>query len=350
MENLWEKLNKLIIFFLIYSVVFITFFSTLSYTLPFTLAVIFALILKSPTRYLIGKFKIHSTLATLLTTIVFFTIIILVLLLSVTSVTSELIQLTKNISTYLIDNRQFIYDFFDRMNKYFNSLDPSIINSIKDSLSSSISSIGKSTANIGLSAVTFILNFAASIPYIIMVVVFTLIATYFFTKDFSQQRNKLVETFFTKDSKKIVYVYSETKRMLLNYLKSYTIVLFITFAVTLIGFLIFRVKYALVLSVLCAIFDILPILGIAGIYLPLAVFYLLGGKVFIGIALIVLYGIVAIIRQIAEPRIVSSSLGLHPVAVLAAIFVGLQANGLAGMFFCIFLVVFYNILKKVNVI
>jgi hypothetical protein len=38
------------------------------------------------------------------------------------------------------------------------------------------------------------------------------------------------------------------------------------------------------------------------------------------------------------------------VAVLAAIFIGLKADGISGMVFCIFLVVFYNILKKVKVL
>jgi predicted PurR-regulated permease PerM len=77
---------------------------------------------------------------------------------------------------------------------------------------------------------------------------------------------------------------------------------------------------------------------------------LIGNNYFAGIGLLILYALVFVVRQVAEPRIVSSSLGLHPVSVLAAIFIGLKANGIAGMFFCMFLVVFYNIFKKVNII
>ncbi|MDU1443883.1 MAG: AI-2E family transporter, partial [Clostridium cochlearium] len=55
-------------------------------------------------------------------------------------------------------------------------------------------------------------------------------------------------------------------------------------------------------------------------------------------------------RQILEPKIVSSSLGMHPVSILAAIFIGLKAAGISGMFFCIFLVVFYKVLHNVKIL
>lgn len=124
----------------------------------------------------------------------------------------------------------------------------------------------------------------------------------------------------------------------------------ITFAETLIVFIIFKIKYAVILSILAAIFDILPVVGISAIYIPLAIFYFFSKKYVQAFGLIISFVIVSIVRQLIEPKIVSSSLGIHPVAVLAAIFIGLKANGLPGMFFCIFLVVFYNILKKVNVL
>ena len=138
--------------------------------------------------------------------------------------------------------------------------------------------------------------------------------------------------------------------MLLNYFLASLLIIFITFCITLIGFLFLKIKYALVLSVICGLFDILPILGVANIYFPLAIIYIINKNYFAGIGLIILYAIVFIVRQIAEPKIMSSSLGLHPVAVLIAIFIGIEAAGLAGMLFCMFLIVFYNILKKVKVL
>ena len=61
--------------------------------------------------------------------------------------------------------------------------------------------------------------------------------------------------------------------MLVNYLVSYMTIIGITFVETLIVFLVFKVKYAIILTIICACFDILPILGIGAIYIPLALLY-----------------------------------------------------------------------------
>jgi len=64
---------------------------------------------------------------------------------------------------------------------------------------------------------------------------------------------------------------------------------------------------------------------------------------------IILYILAVIIRQVIEPKIVSSSLGIYPLAIIIAIFIGLKAYGFIGMIFTVFLVVFYTVLQKVGV-
>lgn len=350
MDNALEKLNKLALFFILYSIIFIAFFKTLPYTLPFVLAIIIALMLKRPTIFLIKRFKLNNTLASLLTTIVFFAVIITLLLFSITALTSEVFQLSKQISNYFSSMEQNPYEIFNNVKKYYNNLDPYIVSTIERSFGGAVSKVASTTLTIGTKIVSILVSFVSSVPYIAMVIVFTLIATYFFTKNVSEGHHNLLEDIMPINISKINYILSESKKMLGNYIISYMLIVFITFAITLIGFLILGVKYALVLSLLCAILDFLPVLGMPMVYIPLSIIYIMGKNYFIGIGLLILYALVFIVRQVVEPRIVSSSLGLNPVAVLAAIFIGLQANGVSGMFFCMFLVVSYNILKKVKVL
>lgn len=350
MDNALEKLNKLALFFILYSITFIAFFKTLPYTLPFVLAIIIALMLKRPTIFLIKRFKLNNTLASLLTTIIFFAVIITLLLFSITALTSEVFQLSKQISNYFSSMEQNPYEIFNNVKKYYNNLDPYIVSTIERSFGGAVSKVASTTLTIGTKIVSILVSFVSSVPYIAMVIVFTLIATYFFTKNVSEGHHNLLEDIMPTNISKINYILSESKKMLGNYIISYMLIVFITFAITLIGFLILGVKYALVLSLLCAILDFLPVLGMPMVYIPLSIIYIMGKNYFIGIGLLILYALVFIVRQVVEPRIVSSSLGLNPVAVLAAIFIGLQANGVSGMFFCMFLVVSYNILKKVKVL
>lgn len=353
MEEFQEKINKLLLFFIIYTVIFIVFFKTLPYTLPFVLAFICAYFLRIPTRYIVKKFKLKYSVASLITTIIFFSIIILLLFLGISSIISEVIGLTKGIQLYINNNYYNIIDFFSRIQDNFNNIDPAIIDSIKNHFLSTMSSIVKSTVSFGTAMVSYFVTILSSIPYIVMVIIFTLISTYFFTKRITATGLKDSILFSTKDGKskdKMLEVFSHAKKMLVNYILSYGVIILITFLITLIGFSVLKVKYTFLLSLLCAIFDLLPVLGMPMVYIPLIIINFFSNNYFTAIALIILYSIVFVTRQIVEPKIMSTSLGLDPVAVLAAIFIGLKANGIAGMVFCMFLVVFYNIFKKVEVL
>lgn len=350
MERLLERLDKLIVFFVLYTIIVIVFSNTLGYTLPFVLAFIFAMMLQKPTKYLVNKFKMKNFLASIITVAIFFTIIISLLTLGITSLVTELIQLGKNLQVYITNSTPKIYQYFDMLKEYYANLDPTIAKTIQDNLSTSVTKASNIAAFVVGGIASGMLNLIASVPYIIMVILFTLIATYFFTKDMSNAKNKFLHVLPSQNTGKMLYIFSEAKKMLGGYVFSYTIIIFCTFLETLIGFSILGIKYALILSVISAIFDVLPVLGVGSVYVPLAIFHLLSGKPVLGFGILILYALVFFIRQIIEPRILSSSLGLHPVAVLAAIFIGLKANGIAGMFFCMFLVVAYTIFKKVDVI
>ena len=55
------------------------------------------------------------------------------------------------------------------------------------------------------------------------------------------------------------------------------------------------------------------------------------GNIVLGIGLSVLYGVIVIARQIMEPKVLASSVGLDPLATLIAMFVGLKLFGLLGL-------------------
>ena len=241
-------------------------------------------------------------------------------------------------------------NFYNKLNTYYKNLDPSIVKSIENNITNITSKISAFTVSASSKILKAFVNFLTSIPYLIMLIIFTLLATYFFTRDMTSTQKTFNNFLPRNKSDKIFYIYNESKKMIGNYLVSYMIIIGITFIETLIVFIIFRIKYAVILSILAAIFDILPVVGISAVYIPLAIFYFFSKGYVQAFGLVISFAVVSIVRQLIEPKIVSSSLGIHPVAVLAAIFIGLKANGISGMFFCIFLVVFYNILKKVNVL
>ena len=95
-------------------------------------------------------------------------------------------------------------------------------------------------------------------------------------------------------------------------IRSYALIMSITFAELFLGFTLFRIDFALLLALCIAVFDILPVLGTGGIMIPWAVITAILGDYPMALKLIGLYIFITIVRNIIEPKIVGSQIGLHP--------------------------------------
>ena len=117
-----------------------------------------------------------------------------------------------------------------------------------------------------------------------------------------------------------------------RYLRAYVLLFLLTLAELLIGFLLLRVPYAFLLALLTAVLDILPVLGVGTVLVPYAVFSMITGSTGLGIGLLILYGVITVVRQVVEPRLVGKSLGLHPILMLISFYAGFKLFGVAGVF------------------
>lgn len=350
LDKFLERFDKTIIFVVIYTLVFVVFFKTISYTLPFVLALIFAIAFQKPTNFLIKKFKLKNSMAAFITTTIFSAIIILIFVFAIASVTNEIVTLTKNAQTYVTDISPKVNRLMTNLQLFYKNLDPSISSTIEQNFSSYATKTLSTTVNISGKVMSYILTFFSYIPYVVMVIIFTFVSTYFFTKDLSTAKIKFTDSLPTHQTDKIINAFTHIKKMLGKYVLSELIIIGITFVETIIAYAVLSVNYVLLLAIITAICDFLPIVGIAIIYIPLAVIYFISGNYFTAVGLLVAYAVISIIRQIIEPKIVSSTMGIHPVAALAALFIGLEAGGISGIFFCMFLVLFYKIFKNLDIL
>ena len=115
-------------------------------------------------------------------------------------------------------------------------------------------------------------------------------------------------------------------------IRSYLLIMSITFVELSIGLSVLNVRHALLVAFFIAIFDILPVLGTGGIMIPWSVLTVVQGDLAMGLKLFVLYLIITVIRNIIEPKIVGGQLGLHPVVTLSSMFAGAQLFGALGLF------------------
>ena len=123
----------------------------------------------------------------------------------------------------------------------------------------------------------------------------------------------------------------KTLRALKAYAKAYAILYCIMFSIVFVAFIIMKIKYALPLAAFFALFDVLPLLSAAFVFVPWGIIYILHGYVALGVGMIILAVLMSITKQIAEPRLVGKGLGLHPLVSVAAMYAGLCLLGFWGM-------------------
>lgn len=116
-----------------------------------------------------------------------------------------------------------------------------------------------------------------------------------------------------------------------KWLKAECILLAVTFCQLLVGLLLIRQEYALLLAALIALIDALPVFGTGTVLVPWAAVECLLGNVPKGIALLALFAVISVVRSVLEPKLVAAQAGLPPLASLAAMYVGFCAAGVAGM-------------------
>lgn len=171
------------------------------------------------------------------------------------------------------------------------------------------------------------------LPHFFFVLIIFLMAAFYLCADFERVSRYLSSLLPMSAVRKL----GKLKRLIfsttLRYLRAYFILLLITFAELLAAFFLLRIEYAMTLALLIALLDALPAIGVGTVLLPWALISMLLGNWKRAIALIVIYAIVTVVRQIAEPHVVGAQLGLHPLASLAAVYAGYKLAGIWGLLF-----------------
>lgn len=178
----------------------------------------------------------------------------------------------------------------------------------------------------------FIMGIFSSLPGIILFTITLICATFYLGADISSLNVMIMKAVPREHRGKIISAKERLMSAGAKYIKAYAIILFITFIQLLIGFFILKIPYALTLSAVIALIDILPVLGVGTVLVPWAAVLLLTGDSYTGVGLLIVFGVIWLVRQVSEPKIVGQSLGIHPLLTLAAMYIGFKLVGFGGLF------------------
>lgn len=214
--------------------------------------------------------------------------------------------------------------FFDTLPTQQQQLYQEGIQVVGSNLASMLKGIGQGLTN-GLT------SFISALPITFTVIVFVILAIYFISKDMNKYMDMYKEKLPTIFQEKTWDVLKDLQKKIFGFIRSQIILMMLTFIISLIGLLILRADYALTLALIMGILDLIPYFGPGFIIIPWSLYSFFTGDMFMGVGLLILYASTVLVRQFAEPKVLSSSMKLNPLAVLVSLFAGLQLFGVFGL-------------------
>jgi sporulation integral membrane protein YtvI len=300
---------------------------------PFIFAFIIAYILRRPALFLVKTLSLpYKPIAMLLVLLFYCTIGVLISLLGV-KILSTIADLVASLPPlYTNQIVPSLSSFFAEIEEAVSRMDPTLIPVVNDLSTQLIQSIGELVSNISVKTVAIVSGYASSLPGLFIRLVLMIISTFFIAMDYDMLTGFVARQFTDRVRDLMVEIKRYVVGTLFVCIRAYALIMSITFVELSIGFTIIGIGKPVLVALCIAVFDILPVLGTGGIIIPWVIISVIQGKYSLAIGLLIIYATVTVVRNIIEPKIVGSQIGLHPVVTLVSLFVGAQLFGVIGLF------------------
>ncbi len=309
-----------------------------SLLLPFLLAWALAFVVRRPAAFISAKTGIKEGIARLVLALSSAIALIAVISFGVWQLSLEIWRLLQN---YADSGKleAFISEYL---------MSGGIISELSESISERLGEmIYDFAVSLLGSLAEFISGIAGAVPKALLKILVTVIASMYFAFDLERINRTVLSVTPGWLSRILIRLKNGFVSVGLKYIKSYSLLMLITFSIMLLGLCILRVPYAILVSLVVAVLDVLPLIGVGTVLVPWSVFLFITGNRFLAVGILVLFVVVEIIRQTIEPRILGKNLGVHPLVTLFLLYVGYSVFGFAGLVLVpVFTVVIDVVIKK----
>lgn len=330
--NYWGKVIKNIVILAVSIIGVYLGFKLAIFYIPFLIAFIISLLLEPCIRFIMRKTKLKRKTSSIIVFIVAIILIVGLLAWAGITLVTEASNLLMGLNEYFEQGYALLQELLSKIDFSKWQIPENIMSTIQNSAMEFLGTLTQWAKN----ALTGAINFLTSVPTIGVYTVVTLLALYFICVDkvymIDQLEHHLPETWV----KRIGIHLKGLVKSLGGYLKAEVTLVFISFVITLIGLYIFHfaglnVQYPLLMALIIGFVDLLPIFGSGTFMIPWAILTACTGDFTLAIAILVLWVIISVVRQFLEPRIVSGSIGIHPIFTLIAMYTGFKFIGVLGM-------------------
>lgn len=340
MDKLLQKqiLRGLFVFIMIL-LILLAFYYVVPLVYPFLFGWVIAFILNPLVNLLHVKVKLPRFLATLFSLLLFCAITLAILTALTINIIVEIGALADtiqhSINTWRDElivyiNSDYIQNIVTQINVFYQE-NPQLHETINTNLSNSAKTLAGLSSSIVTVVFTLVVNLIKSLPSYATFAIIGLLAAFFISKDWYKLITRIAVYFPDHIRASTRTIWNDLQKALFGYVRAQLILISATACFVLIGLIILNVKYAITISLLIGLCDLMPYLGTGAFMVPWIIFLFIQGDIGLGVGVSVVYGIVLVARQILEPKVLASSVGLNALATLISMFIGLKLFGVLGL-------------------
>lgn len=291
---------------------------------PFFLASALTYFLYPPVEYFCRR-KLNRIAAIFIVYLLGFGLLTLILFFLVPPLFSQLYRLTDALPDYSAQVQQFI----DYAEAKYSQID------LPESLRLALDRKIRQGEAFFLSTVDNTVNSFFSLFRNLLNFIIAPIFSFYLLKDTGAIRKNFYALFPAKLRPRVSLLIAESNRILSNYFRGQLLVSLILAAMTTAAYLIMRVPFALLWGFIAGILNIIPYVGPIVAALPPAAIALFSSTRLALAVVIVNVVIQQIEGYVVRPRVMESSVGLHPLVIIFAVLVGGKFFGATGMLLAI---------------
>ncbi len=299
---------------------------------PFFVAFLVALLLKPAIRFLREKCRIQKNVAGVVTVLLFYAVVGLVIAFASVKVFAMVKDFVLSLpALYGRVIEPFLVRVFAGLETFTEKLDPAAAAAYGSTLAHVSAEVETLVTNLSKKLLGSVGNTALSVPGGLLNTLIMVIATLFIAVDWFEIKAFVLRQAPEKTKTLLHEIRHHLGMTLGRYIKSYAVILLITFIELSVGLSIVGIPRAVGVAAIVSVFDILPVVGSGTVLLPWTIGCLITGDYVRALGLAIVYVVIVVVRNIIEPKIIGDKVGLHPIVTLMAMVLGTYVFGPIGL-------------------
>lgn len=331
--------------------------NTIPYIYPIILAILFAYLLNPLVDFLQEKLHLPRFLSSIIAISCIFIIFVGIIYIVILEIYQGTLYLADKVPNHFKDLVGYLVDFFhnmilpvqEKILSFFLTLDPTHQTTISNSMENIMNHIATTGATFLQESLTNLPKLITALPSSITIMIFIILGTFFISNDWYFLKDKLQYFFPQTMNTSTKRVGNQFKKTLGGFIKAQFIIIFMSGVIIFMGLVILNVEHALTIALFSAIVDLIPFIGIGMIFVPWIIYLFVTANYSLTISLSILYGIVIVSRQVLEPKILSSSVGVHPLVALFGYFIGFKIWGMLGLLIAPCILILINVFYQTGI-